>query len=184
MRFCGPVARSFVRAGVVSGGCRSAPHLMLRQTARLSPALAKLAGRTPTSFPRRALATLSSSSPSPLAAPASPSVSAPLGIAHRTAARNTAVRLLQASPRHRRAIMTVTDPNYRRNAPPAFVTQPGNALDHLGPGWTRVDSNGDTPAYAYFTKELERSQNDDREYRCAPPSLSLFSPLPRCSSSC
>ncbi|BGP38130.1 metalloprotease [Rhodotorula kratochvilovae] len=61
--------------------------------------------------------------------------------------------------------MTITDPNYRPDAPSAFVTQPGNALDHLGPGWTRVEAKGDLPAYGYFTKELERSQNDDREYR-------------------
>ena len=82
--------------------------------------------------------------------------------------------------------MTITDPNYRPDAPPAFVTQPGNALDHLGPAWTRVDPKGDRPAYAYFTKQLERSQNDDREYRCAPPLLpsrraSFLTPLSLCS---
>ncbi|GAA5906121.1 hypothetical protein JCM8208_000637 [Rhodotorula glutinis] len=136
---------------------------MLRQTARLCPALARLAGRTPARLTRRSLATLSSS---PLAAAAAPSsASAPLGIAHRSAPPNSAVRLVQSSPTQRRTIMTVTDPNHRPFAPSAFVTKPGNALDHLGPGWTRVDRKGDVPAYAYFTKELERSQNDDREYR-------------------
>lgn len=51
-------------------------------------------------------------------------------------------------------------------APSPFITAPGNALDHLLPGYELVPATDDHPAYAIYTKEIERSPNDDRLYRC------------------
>ncbi|GAA5996471.1 uncharacterized protein JCM10292_007631 [Rhodotorula paludigena] len=61
--------------------------------------------------------------------------------------------------------MTITDPNYRPDAPPAFITRPGSVLDHLAPSWTRMPAKDGLPAYAMYTGELEKSQNDTRDYR-------------------
>ncbi|GAA6026838.1 hypothetical protein JCM8097_005898 [Rhodosporidiobolus ruineniae] len=62
-------------------------------------------------------------------------------------------------------IMTISDPNYKPDAPYAFVTQPGNALDHLPRSYEVAQTAEGQPRYAVFTGEIERSPNDDREYR-------------------
>lgn len=50
-------------------------------------------------------------------------------------------------------------------APSPFITASGNAFDHLLPGYELVPATSDHPAYAIYTKEIERSPNDDRLYR-------------------
>lgn len=66
------------------------------------------------------------------------------------------------------SIMTVTDPHYKPDAPYAFVTQPGSAIEHLAKDeWDTVEARDGLPAYAVYRKEIEKSQNDDRVYRCA-----------------
>lgn len=54
---------------------------------------------------------------------------------------------------------------YKPNAPSPFVTAPGEALQHLLDGYQLVEAKDGLPAYAQFTKELEQSENDDREHR-------------------
>ncbi|GAA5876509.1 hypothetical protein JCM8547_009411 [Rhodosporidiobolus lusitaniae] len=62
--------------------------------------------------------------------------------------------------------MTVSDASYHPHAPYAFVTAPGNALDHLPEGYEVAPStDGGEPTYAVFKGEIERSPNDDRSYR-------------------
>lgn len=50
------------------------------------------------------------------------------------------------------------------NAPPAFAvgSQP---LETLLEGWHRVQGENGKPSYAVFVKEIEKSPNDDRDYR-------------------
>lgn len=66
--------------------------------------------------------------------------------------------------------MTITDPHYKPDAPYAFVTKPGSALDHLSDAWQPVPAKDGLPPYAIYTKTVEQSPNDDRAYRCAPGS--------------
>jgi insulysin len=62
--------------------------------------------------------------------------------------------------------MTITDPNYKPDAPYAFVTSPGSALDHLPEdAWQPVPAKDGLPPYAIYTKSVEQSPNDDRAYR-------------------
>ncbi|GAA5890262.1 hypothetical protein JCM6882_008774 [Rhodosporidiobolus microsporus] len=63
--------------------------------------------------------------------------------------------------------MTISDPNYQPHAPDPFVTAPGSALDHLPEGYEVVQGGeaGDKGRYAVFTGEIERSPNDDNQYR-------------------
>lgn len=65
--------------------------------------------------------------------------------------------------------MTITDPTYKPLAPYAFVTKPGSAIDHLDKqDWDIVQARDGLPAYAVYRKDIEKSQNDDRVYRCVP----------------
>ena len=88
--------------------------------------------------------------------------------------RPTVAQLPPVLPRHHHqhkrhlsdSIMTITDPNYKPDAPYAFVTSPGSALDHLpGDAWQPVPAKDGLPPYAIYTKSVEQSPNDDRAYR-------------------
>jgi hypothetical protein len=54
---------------------------------------------------------------------------------------------------------------YQPNAPSPFVTASGEPLDYLLDGYQLVPAQDGLPAYAQFTKDLEQSPNDDRQYR-------------------
>ncbi|BGP54049.1 hypothetical protein JCM8202_003048 [Rhodotorula sphaerocarpa] len=122
---------------------------------------------------RRALSSLKlspSHSPSRLAGTHGRPASALSSIAYRPT-----LRLPSSHPAHSRLaapkrhlsdqIMTITDPNYKPDAPYAFVTKSGSALDHLSDDWIKVDAKDGLPPYAIFTKPVEQSPNDDRLYR-------------------
>lgn len=126
---------------------------------------------------RRALSSLKlspSHSPSRLAGAHGRPASALSSIAYRPT-----LRLPSSHPAHSRLaapkrhlsdqIMTITDPNYKPDAPYAFVTKSGSALDHLSDDWIKVDAKDGLPPYAIFTKPVEQSPNDDRLYRCVIP---------------
>ncbi|GAA5970032.1 hypothetical protein JCM11641_000241 [Rhodosporidiobolus odoratus] len=111
--------------------------------------------------PLRTLATFSSSSSSPRLhrlTPSTPPRSAPAQ--RRTYASYTSKPIFDLP------IMTISDPHYQPHAPYAFVTRPDSAFDHLPEGYQVVEqSEQGQPRYAVFTGEIERSPNDDRQYR-------------------
>ncbi|KAL8293043.1 hypothetical protein RQP46_000737 [Phenoliferia psychrophenolica] len=53
----------------------------------------------------------------------------------------------------------------KHDAPSPYVTAKGNVLDSLLPGYVKVPASGDLPAYAVYAHALEKSPNDDRDYR-------------------
>ncbi|BGP14041.1 hypothetical protein JCM10213_005625 [Rhodosporidiobolus nylandii] len=117
--------------------------------------------RAPARIPPRVatLATLSSSSPL-FRTRSSPSIPSGQPAARRNYSSYTSRTVFDKD------IMTITDPNYQPYAPYAFVTQPGSALDHLPDGYEVVEpQQPGQPRYAVFKGEIERSPNDDRQYR-------------------
>lgn len=79
-----------------------------------------------------------------------------------------------SKPIYHQPIRTISDPSYSPFAPNPFVTMPNTiALDALPAGYTVVDTPEGQPKYALFTGEIERSPNDDRDYRYV--SLSFLS---------
>ncbi|GAA6001144.1 hypothetical protein JCM10207_007430 [Rhodosporidiobolus poonsookiae] len=110
----------------------------------------------------RTLATTPSLSSSTLST-LRPALSRPLP--HRSFSPRLPALRTYAIPSLDRPIMAITDPNYKPDAPYPFVTAPGSALDHLPRGFEVVQTEGSKPTYAVYKGDIEKSPNDDREYR-------------------
>ncbi|POY74423.1 hypothetical protein BMF94_2617 [Rhodotorula taiwanensis] len=141
---------------------------MLRVPIRRAISLFKLSSSSPSSR----LAAASAAAAAATSLPSSRHFSAAAaGTAAPLRAPSLSPPLSRTAPRRGLSdqIMTISDPNYKPDAPYAFVTAPGSALDHLSDDWQRVPAREGLPAYAIYGKEVEQSPNDDRTYRQLTP---------------